>query len=63
MSPFPTVFSRDMYCKHTKTQVCFGKGFSIEKIVQIESFADDKIIVRPKRQDFRPVQFERLCRR
>ena len=25
ISPFPTVFSKDMYCRHVKTSVCLGK--------------------------------------
>ena len=35
MSSFPTVFSKDMYCRHVKTRACFGKGFNI--FVQFES--------------------------
>ena len=23
---FPTVFSRDLYCRHVKTRACLGKG-------------------------------------
>ena len=26
ISPFPTVFSKDMYCRHVKTRGCLGKG-------------------------------------
>ena len=26
ISPFPTVFSKDMYCKHIKTRACLGNG-------------------------------------
>ena len=26
ISPFPTVFSKDLYCRRIKTRVCFGKG-------------------------------------
>ena len=26
ISPFPTVFSKDLYCRHVKTRVCLGKG-------------------------------------
>ena len=26
ISPFPTVFSKDVYCRHLKTRACFGKG-------------------------------------
>ena len=22
----PTVFSKDLYCRHVKSRVCFGKG-------------------------------------
>ena len=25
-SPFPTVFSKDLYCRHVKTRACLGKG-------------------------------------
>ena len=25
ISPFPTVFSKDLYCRHVKTRACFGK--------------------------------------
>ena len=24
--PFPTVFSKDFYCRHVKTRACLGKG-------------------------------------
>ena len=26
MYPFPTVFPKDLYCRHVKTRACFGKG-------------------------------------
>ena len=26
ISPFPTVFSKDLYSRHVKTRACFGKG-------------------------------------
>ena len=26
ISPFPTVFSRDLYCRHVKTRACLGKA-------------------------------------
>ena len=25
ISPFPTVFSKDLYCRHIKTRACLGK--------------------------------------
>ena len=25
--PFPTVFSKDLYCRHVKTRACLGKGW------------------------------------
>ena len=25
-SPFPTVISTDLYCRHVKTRACLGKG-------------------------------------
>ena len=24
--PFPTLFSKDLYCRHVKTRACLGKG-------------------------------------
>ena len=26
ISPFPTEFSKDFYCRHGKTRACLGKG-------------------------------------
>ena len=26
ISPFPTVFSKDLYCRPVKTRACLGKG-------------------------------------
>ena len=26
ISPFPTLFSKDLYCRHVKTRACLGKG-------------------------------------
>ena len=26
VSPFPTVFSKDLYCRHIKTRACLGLG-------------------------------------
>ena len=26
ISPFPTVFSKDLYCRHIKTRACLEKG-------------------------------------
>ena len=28
ISPFPTVFSEDLYCTHIKTKACLGKGYA-----------------------------------
>ena len=27
ISPFPTVFSKESYCRQVKTRVCLGKGY------------------------------------
>ena len=27
ISPFPTVFSKDLYCRNVKTRACLGKGY------------------------------------
>ena len=29
ISPFPTVFSKDLYCRHAKTKACLGKGLKL----------------------------------
>ena len=26
ISPFPTVFSKDLHCRHLTTRACLGKG-------------------------------------
>ena len=36
VSSFPTVFSKDLYCRHVKTRACLGKG--LEKPFQYCSF-------------------------
>ena len=46
MSPFPTVFSKDLYCRHVKPMACMGKGESITRQQILDSsrlkeFADD----------------------
>ena len=28
ISPFPAVFSKDLYCRHVKTRPCLGKGLT-----------------------------------
>ena len=28
ISPFPAVFSKDLFCRHVKTRACLGKGLS-----------------------------------
>ena len=29
ISPFPTVFSKDLYCRRVKTRACLGKGWNM----------------------------------
>ena len=29
ISPFPTVFSKDLCCRHVKTRACLGKGYNM----------------------------------
>ena len=29
ISPFPLIFSKDLYCRHVKTRACLGKGYTI----------------------------------
>ena len=38
ISPFPTVFSKDLYCRHLKTRACLGKGFNF--VFRMVSFCD-----------------------
>ena len=33
ISPFPTVFSKELYCKHIETRACLGKRLLGESIV------------------------------
>ena len=32
ISPFPTVFSKGLYCRHVKTRACLGKGLTSQKL-------------------------------
>ena len=47
ISPFPTVFSKDLYCSHIKTRSCLGKGKKYHNFWLAESFglADQKFSV------------------
>ena len=45
-SPFPTLFSKDLYCRHMKIRACLGKGKPITRRQILDSsklkeFADD----------------------
>ena len=31
ISPFPAVFSKDLYCRHVKTRACLGKGEALSE--------------------------------
>ena len=31
ISPFPAMFSKDLYSRHVKTSACFGKGYLFPK--------------------------------
>ena len=31
ISPFATVFSKDLYCRHVKTRACLGKGLTVQR--------------------------------
>ena len=37
ISPFPTVFSKDLYCKQVKTRGCLGKRYSSIKLQDNQS--------------------------
>ena len=40
-SPIPTVFSKDLYCRHIKTRAYLGKGLShFNRLGQIMSVSD-----------------------
>ena len=38
ISPFPTAFSEDLYCRHVKTRACLGKGWEKMLITSISPF-------------------------
>ena len=46
ISPFPTVFSRDLYCRHVKTRAFFGKGLTLHQMTnfwtKFKGLADNK---------------------
>ena len=45
ISPFPTVFSKDLNYRHVKTRACLGKGLSDDKTfaaTKLKAHADDK---------------------
>ena len=33
ISPFPTIFSNDLYCRHIKTRACLGKSLCQREII------------------------------
>ena len=41
ISPFPTVFSEDLHCRHVKAGTCFGKDLNIQSWVIYQSFKLD----------------------
>ena len=47
ISPFPTVFSKDWYCRKVKTRTCLGKGYGEVLLTpcrqQNSGFQDEKI--------------------
>ena len=44
ISLFPTVFSKDLYCRHVKTRACLGKGErSLENLLFTKPFASSMI--------------------
>ena len=56
ISPFPTVFSKDLLSRHVKTRACLGKGYPLsdDKILalsKLKAFADD---------DFNVAQMEKF---
>ena len=34
--PFPTLFSKDLHCRHLRTRACLGKGLNILKTVSMD---------------------------
>ena len=36
ISPFPTVFSKDLYCRHVKSRACLGKGWQIGQVMRYD---------------------------
>ena len=43
VSPFPTVFSKELYCRHIKSRACLGKGYFFPKqqILDSSKLKDD----------------------
>ena len=41
ISPFPTVFSKDLFCSHVKSRACLGKGqvFTLQSQVSTSNFS------------------------
>ena len=45
ISPFLTVFSKDLYCRHVKNQGLFGKELTHSLTTKLKAFADEKLNV------------------
>ena len=46
ISPFPTVFSKDLYCRHVKTRACLGKGLIDFQNFSFRSYHGDMSHIR-----------------
>ena len=42
---FPTLFSKDLYCRHVKTMGCLGKGYSGKTFKKIRWGGGDRSII------------------
>ena len=54
ISPFPTLFSKNFYCRHVKTRACLGMGWGSLKLV-IVWWAN-------RWQNFKFLDFQSTCR-
>ena len=59
ISPFTTVFSKGLHCRHIKTRACLGKGKSCENFAMYNALErcmnplrDDKILASSKSKAF-----------
>ena len=58
ISPFPTVFSKDLRCRDVKTRGLFRKGLSQNYVVKVKHFTKNKILDWTRLREFYIGQLE-----